>query len=254
MFFTFNFVHFSVQPTFLPFYSLSPPCFFLLRPVPFLPSLHILLIQPASREQGKDVTNLLNPMKGLPTRLSFPSNLWAIYYILTKYAFSTNKYYPPSFPQHSTASCLCTLNRHLLMHILNCHLLMHTLFVCGFMNMPIPYQQHKGCSVRTTALLHPAASTQKLECPPLLLAPLSCSGTRLRRSSIHSTTTFTSFLQLPTTAAPLSFTQLLLLLEVRMFTPYLWHHSLARVRLCHSSIHSTTIHVSCSDHSFKTCS
>ena len=39
-----------------------------------------------------------------------------------------------------------------------------------------------------------------------------------------------SFLQLPTTAAPSSFTQLPLLWEVRMSTPYCWHHSLARVR------------------------
>ena len=90
--------------------------------------------------------------------------------------------------------------------------------------------------------------------PSLLLAPLPRSGTRLRRSSIRSTTTSTSFLQLPTTAAPSSFTQLPLLLEVRMSTPYCWHHSLARVCLRRSSIRSTTLHVSCSDHSFKTCS
>ena len=79
-------------------------------------------------------------------------------------------------------------------------------------------------------------------------------GYTSRRSSIRSTTTSTSFFQLPTTAAPSSFTQLPLLLEVRMSTPYCWHHSLARVRLRRSSIRSTTLHVSCSDHSFKTCS
>ena len=152
---------------------------------------------------------------------------------------------PPPAHAHSTATCSCTLN---------CHLLMHTHFVRGFMNTPISYQQHQGCPAITTPLLHPAASTQKLECPPLLLAPLPRSGTRLCRSSICSTTTSTSFLQLPTTAAPSSFTQLPLLLEVRMSTPYCWHHSLARVRLRRSSIRCTTIHVSCSDHSFKTCS
>ena len=141
---------------------------------------------------------------------------------------------------HSTATCSCT----------------HLLYA-AFMNLPIFYQpEHQGCPAITTALLHPAASTRKLECPPLLLAPLPRSGTCLRRSSICSATTSISFLQLPTTAAPSSFTQLPLLLEVRMSTPYCWHHSLApsRVRLRRSSIRSTTLHVSYSDHSFKTCS
>ena len=77
---------------------------------------------------------------------------------------------PPAHA-HSTATCSCT-------HLTATCSCTHFLYA-AFMNTPISYQQqHQGCPAITTPLLHPAASTRKLECLPLLLAPLPRSGTR----------------------------------------------------------------------------
>ena len=198
------------------------------------------------------MTNL--PHEGTTDRSIFPKQPQG-YLLYTKHASSTNtsstnKYHlPPSFPQHSTATCSCTHTQLPPVHA-------HTFCTRLYEHAYLLSTSRLSCQSCRPSLLHPAASTRKLECRPLLLAPLPHSGTRLRRSSICSTTTSTSFLQLAHNCRPFKLHPAAsILLEVRMSTPWLcWHYSLARVRLRHSSIRSKTIHVSCSDHSFKTCS
>ena len=157
---------------------------------------------------------------------------------------------------------------------LNCHLLVHTQPPPAHAHTQLlPAHAHTFCTriyehayLLSTSklsyqscrpfLLHTAASTRKLQCRPLLLAPLPRSGSRLRRSSIRSTTTPTSFLQLTHNCRPFKLHPAAsILLEVRMSTPYSTGTtpSLRYVNVVHCT-GSRTIHVSCSDHSIKTCS